>query len=110
MDDEPNGIPDGGTSGVKRPALDTIHNPQHKKFKTSELPLTAAQHAAIETLLYAVKKKGVFDHVRKTIWAAFNESVGHGTHSLWFSTAAILQMGLLSTVLGGKKRIHQLAN
>lgn len=76
MDDEPNGIPDVGTTGVKRPAQDTIHNPQHKKFKTSELPLTAAQHAAIETLLYAVKKKGVFDHVRKTIWAEFNESVG----------------------------------
>lgn len=109
MDNESNGISDVGTAGVKRPAPE-IHNLHHKKFKTSELPLTAAQHATIETLRYAVKKKGVFDHVRKTIWAEFNESVGSGTHSILFSTAVVLRMSLLSTVLGGEKHVHQLTN
>jgi hypothetical protein len=62
------------TGCIKRPALD-IQSLQRKKFKTSELPLTAAQHAAIDSLLYACKKKGIFDNVRKMIWAEFNESV-----------------------------------
>ncbi|RAH41296.1 BOD1/SHG1 domain-containing protein, partial [Aspergillus brunneoviolaceus CBS 621.78] len=60
--------------GVKRP-LD-IDSLQRKKFKTDELPLTAAQHAAIEHLLHAFKKRGGFDNVRKKIWAEFEEGEG----------------------------------
>lgn len=62
------------TTGSKRPALD-IESLQKKKFKTEDLPLSVAQHAAIENLLKAFKKKGCFDNVRKKIWAEFNESV-----------------------------------
>ncbi|PYI35828.1 hypothetical protein BP00DRAFT_421929, partial [Aspergillus indologenus CBS 114.80] len=40
------GVDDAAAAGVKRP-LD-IDSLQRKKFKTDELPLTAAQHAAIE--------------------------------------------------------------
>lgn len=62
------------TTGTKRPALD-IESLQRKKFKTSELPLSAAQRAAIDNLLYSFKKRGDFDNVRKTIWAEFNDGV-----------------------------------
>jgi len=62
------------TTGTKRPALD-IESLQRKKFKTEELPLSAAQRAAIDNLLYTFKKKGIFDSYRKTIWAEFNEGV-----------------------------------
>ncbi|RHZ64266.1 BOD1/SHG1 domain-containing protein [Aspergillus thermomutatus] len=58
--------------GVKRPLLD-VESLQRKKFKTEELPLTAAQHTAIEDLLHAFKKKGGFDNVRKKIWAEFHD-------------------------------------
>ena len=61
-------------TGVKRPAVD-IESVQRKKFKPSELPISAAQRASIDNLLYSFKKKGCFDSVRKKIWAEFNESV-----------------------------------
>ncbi|KAH2462580.1 hypothetical protein KXV71_004546 [Aspergillus fumigatus] len=59
-------------TGVKRPLLD-VESLQRKKFKTEELPLTAAQRTAIEDLLHAFKKKGGFDNVRKKIWAEFHD-------------------------------------
>lgn len=65
--------------GDKRPTLD-IESLQRKKFKTSELPLTKEQHAAIDGLLVAFKKKGGFDSVRKKVLAAFNESVCLGAY------------------------------
>ena len=49
---------------------------QHKRFKTAELPLTAAQRTSVDNLLYTFKKKGGFDNIRKQVWAQFNEAVG----------------------------------
>lgn len=65
-------------AGVKRPTtassmdLDSL---QRKKFKTDELPLSAAQHSAIEHLLHAFKKRGGFDSIRKKIWSEFHDGV-----------------------------------
>ena len=61
--------------GVKRPSFDVERFQQRKKFKTEELPLTAAQHKAIEDLLHSFKKKGGFDHIRKKIWSEFHDGV-----------------------------------
>jgi hypothetical protein len=52
-----------------------IESVKHKKFKTDDLPLSAAQHAVIDKLLHSFKKKGGFDSVRKQIWADFNDGV-----------------------------------
>ncbi|KAL4738020.1 complex proteins associated with Set1p component shg1-domain-containing protein [Aspergillus similis] len=62
--------------GVKRPSFDVERFQQRKKFKTEELPLTAAQHKAIEDLLHSFKKKGGFDHIRKKIWSEFHDGEG----------------------------------
>lgn len=58
----------------KRASVD-IDNVKRKKFKADDLPLSGAQHAAIDKLLHSFKKKGGFDSVRKKIWAEFNEGV-----------------------------------
>ncbi|KAJ5773514.1 hypothetical protein N7457_008410 [Penicillium paradoxum] len=50
-----------------------IESVKCKKFKTDDLPLTAAQHGVIDKLLHSFKKKGGFDSVRKQIWAEFND-------------------------------------
>lgn len=60
-------------STAKRPI--DIESVKHKKFKTDDLPLSAAQHAVIDKLLHSFKKKGGFDSVRKQIWADFNDGV-----------------------------------
>lgn len=60
--------------GMKRPAVD-LDSLKRKKFKAEDLPLTAAQHAAIDRLLHSFRKKGGFDNVRKKIWAEFNDGV-----------------------------------
>jgi hypothetical protein len=60
--------------GDKRPALD-IESLKRKKFKAEDLPLSAAQHGAIDKLLHSFKKKGGFDSIRKQLWADFNEGV-----------------------------------
>lgn len=52
-----------------------IESVKRKKFKTDDLPLSAAQHAVIDKLLHSFKKKGGFDSVRKQIWADFNDGV-----------------------------------
>lgn len=52
-----------------------IESVTRKKFKTDDLPLSAAQHAVIDKLLHSFKKKGGFDSVRKQIWAEFNDGV-----------------------------------
>ncbi|KAI4163430.1 MAG: hypothetical protein LQ342_002937 [Letrouitia transgressa] len=44
-----------------------------KKFKTSELPLTASQRSTIEGLQHVIKKKGVWDTLRKRVWSEFIE-------------------------------------
>jgi hypothetical protein len=63
-----------GVPGTKRPALD-IESLKRKKFKADDLPLSAAQHAAIDKLLHSFRKKGGFDNMRKQIWAEFNDGV-----------------------------------
>lgn len=67
-------MPDIRTEMAKRPSLD-IETLQRKRFKADELPITSSQRAAIEHLLFAFKKKGGFDVVRKQVWAEFNEGV-----------------------------------
>ncbi|KAJ5491122.1 hypothetical protein N7539_002689 [Penicillium diatomitis] len=44
-----------------------------KKYKPEDLPISAAQNAAIDKLLHSFKKKGGFDSIRKQIWAEFNQ-------------------------------------
>lgn len=61
-------------TGEKRPSVD-IESLKRKKFKADDLPLSAAQHAAIDKLLHSFRKKGGFDSIRKTIWAEFNDGV-----------------------------------
>lgn len=46
-----------------------------KKIKTSELPLSSAQRATIDTLHHTIKKKGVYDALRKMVWSEYTESV-----------------------------------
>lgn len=71
----PEEMPDVKPNGIKRASPDVDLPLPRKKFKTEELPLSAAQHTAIEELLHSFKKKGSFDHVRKKIWADFDEGV-----------------------------------
>ena len=61
-------------TGMEREVID-MESLQRKKFKTSELPLSASKHATIDNLLVAFKKKGGFDSIRKKVWAEFNEDV-----------------------------------
>ena len=49
--------------------------PMRRKYKASDLPLTAAQRSSIDGLLTAVKRKGDFDTVRKRVWSQFEEGV-----------------------------------
>ncbi|OOQ82475.1 Arginine rich protein [Penicillium brasilianum] len=58
--------------GTKRPSID-MESLKCKKFKADDLPISAAQHAAIDKLLHSFKKKGGFDSIRKQIWAEFND-------------------------------------
>ncbi len=46
-----------------------------KRFKTSELPLTATQKSTIDGILHTIKKKGEYDLLRKQVWSQFEESV-----------------------------------
>ncbi|OGE56132.1 hypothetical protein PENARI_c003G07884 [Penicillium arizonense] len=55
----------------KRPI--DIETMGRKKFKTEDLPFTPVQHAAMDKLRHAFKKKGYFDLVRKQLWTGFNE-------------------------------------
>ncbi|KAL8886838.1 MAG: hypothetical protein Q9192_006422, partial [Flavoplaca navasiana] len=45
-----------------------------KRFKPSELPLSATQRSTIEDLLHTIKKKGEYDTLRKQVWSEFVES------------------------------------
>ncbi|KAL4899504.1 complex proteins associated with Set1p component shg1-domain-containing protein [Aspergillus multicolor] len=68
--------PGAQVNGLKRPSIDVERFQQRKKYKTEELPLTAAQREAIEDLLHSFKKKGGFDHIRKKIWSEFHDGEG----------------------------------
>lgn len=54
---------------IEDPAL-----PPRKRFKTSELPLNAAQRSSIDGLLHTIKKKGKYDSLRQRVWSQFAES------------------------------------
>lgn len=70
----PEEMTDAQPASAKRPSID-VDSLQRKKFKTDELPLSAAKHSAIEDLLHSFKKKGGFDNIRKKIWADFHDGV-----------------------------------
>lgn len=65
---------EAGNLSPKRAGIE-LASLQHKRFKTSDLPLTAAQRTSVDNLLYTFKKKGGFDNLRKQVWAQFNEGV-----------------------------------
>ena len=60
--------------GLKR-SLDIAERPR-KKYKVADLPITASQRSAIDGLVHTIKKKGIYDVLRKQIWAQYNDSVG----------------------------------
>lgn len=66
-----------------------------KKIKTSELPLSSAQRSTIDTLHHTVKKKGVYDALRKTVWSEYTESVSLMISSLAAMCAAMCDKRLI---------------
>ncbi|KAF5133148.1 hypothetical protein E5D57_003770 [Metarhizium anisopliae] len=45
-----------------------------RKFKASDLPLSSATRAAIESLKHSFKKGGAYDSIRKQVWDKFGAS------------------------------------
>jgi hypothetical protein len=76
-------------NGVKRLSLD-VESLQRKKFKTEELPLTSAQHEAVDELLHSFKKKGGFDNIRKKAWSEFHDGVRDPPILFYFSILLVL--------------------
>ena len=66
----------------RKHSLEEDDGPRRKKFKTSDLPLSATIRSAIDGLVHIIKKKGEFDKLRKTAWAKVEESVSEGTNIL----------------------------
>ena len=63
-----------------------------KKLKTSELPLSSAQRSTIDTLLHTIKKKGVYDTLRKQVWSEYTDSVSwYPNHQSLYATRACLK-------------------
>lgn len=63
-----------------------------KKLKTSELPLSSAQRSTIDTLLHTIKKKGVYDALRKQVWSEYTDSVSWcPNHQSLYTTWACLK-------------------
>lgn len=95
-------------TGTKRPSM-TMDNLKRKKFKTDDLPLSAAQHAAIDKLLHSFKKKGGFDSIRKQIWAEFNGGVcQHTPHCLKSGVANSLCLaGIQDPIYGSVDRARR---
>jgi len=56
---------------------DILQSPR-KRFKLSELPVTQAQHSAINSILHAFKKKGEFDAIRKSSYTKFEDGESKG--------------------------------
>ncbi|KXT13444.1 hypothetical protein AC579_9903 [Pseudocercospora musae] len=52
--------------------------PARKRPKIQELPLSGAQHDAIDSMLHTFKKKGEFDVLRKKAIQQYNESAERG--------------------------------
>lgn len=55
--------------------LENPELPQAKRIKFSDLPLSSAQKSAIDGLVHTIKKKGIYDTLRKKVWSQFDESV-----------------------------------
>ena len=96
-------------SQSKRPATD-IESLKRKKFKAEDLPLSAAQHAAIDKLLHSFKKKGGFDTIRKQLWSEFNDGVRSCLYSVdianilpWMAIAASISLTLYA---GAEDHVH----
>lgn len=60
---------------IRERPMDLQDGRPRKKFKTSDLPLSAATRSAIDGLVLTTKKKGNFDWLRKEVWAKFANSV-----------------------------------
>lgn len=72
---EMEGIKKEDALGAKRTATLDIESLQHKKYKTSELPISPEQQTSMQNMLVAFKKKGAFDSYRKKIWQDFHDMV-----------------------------------
>ncbi|KAJ5301486.1 hypothetical protein N7508_006349 [Penicillium antarcticum] len=70
MDPPSQDLGDGSSTNKRSIGIETAGR---KKFKTEDLPFTPVQHAAMDKLRHAFKKKGYFDLVRKQLWTGFNE-------------------------------------
>ena len=68
-------------SMASKHALEETDLPPRKRFKTSELPINATQKSTIDGLLHTIKKKGVYDSLRKKVWSQFEESVRSKNHN-----------------------------
>ena len=63
-------------SVVKRSQEPEDVNPApRKKIKTSDLPLTSQQRSTIDNLAHLIKKKGIFDTLRKKAYSDFESTV-----------------------------------
>ena len=65
------------TTAIKRSLEDTETSEYSlsKRFKASELPLTATQKLAVDSLVHTIKKKGIYDKLRHQIFAQYSETV-----------------------------------
>ena len=57
------------------PEVEDVILPTRKKIKTSDLPLNAQQRNTIDNLVHLIKKKGIFDTLRKKAYSGFDDSV-----------------------------------
>lgn len=69
-----------------------------KKLKTSDLPLSAVQRSTIDTLHHTIKKKGVYDALRKQVWSEYVDSVSQFLF-IYFYLRHILEQHELQGVL-----------
>lgn len=76
--------------------------PPRKKFKVSDLPLTSGQRAAIDGLVHTIKKKGLYDTVRKQVWAQYTESVSESR-----TFPGVLKIRADACALAGEGRLCQ---
>lgn len=60
-----------------------------RKYKASELPLSSATRAAVESLMNNFKKKGGYDAIRKQVWDKFEAGV----------SCSILEMRAILSIL-----------
>ncbi|KAF7195685.1 hypothetical protein HII31_03003 [Pseudocercospora fuligena] len=66
------------TMDVAMSGTDDFELPARKRPKIQELPLSGAQHDAIDSMLHTFKKKGEFDVLRKKAIQQYNESAERG--------------------------------